>query len=696
VALVRVYCGLASADSAAESGSAGSTLVAAVVDDTGRLLDVCEVSDDAGGYAKLGSLLAERAGGRSGATVAADSDDHTLVSLLGAAGHLIAIADDDSVEDFAERFSDDESPDEIASPPAGRRAVGMARALQAGALSPAALPVPRDLAAYKPVLAAHAAMLSGRHTAAVALREVLRELYPAALRAFSDPADPVALAVLNALPEPGMLSARRGAADPEAVVASLAAEGVGDHATIKDAVTALHIAISETPRRNAAPPALAEATAEAVRQAIAAVRAYDVGDRALMKTVAARLAASAPAAPQGAVTPTSPNAAPASAKRAANERVDAKQGSAQEASRPTPAATTGAGQQPRTGRKPAVPGRSTPPPPPGITPATPGRRPLTPAEAGEPFRATLTTAAINSARAERQRTMAAQSKSEESTPSGFGPADYTVPVPTPRPEAAAAPPGSRANWPLVGPPDDDRAAVADGEPARTSGAQSPSEGSGRVAPPWMADDMSAEPMLRLVDQSTGDGRPPSTERPAEEPNMGVPSLRLIEAQSSPPDLAAPTESEQSTLTGSSLSPVLEEGDDDLLIFAATRSAWFTGRPQEANLEWTSSADSGWQAAEQAAKPAIGDITPAGLPRRVPQANLVPGSAVRDNQPLRIVRDANRIAASTSGYFQGWRRGQQIGGYAVGGRPGRESAGGWDFSRDHEHEDTSEYEYRSAY
>ena len=178
--------------------------------------------------------------------------------------------------------------------------------------------------------------------------------------------------------------------------------------------------------------------------------------------------------------------------------------------------------------------------------------------------------------------------------------------------------------------------------------------------------------------------------------MGVPSLRLIEAQSSPPDLAAPTESEQSTLTGSSLSPVLEEGDDDLLIFAATRSAWFTGRPQEANLEWTSSADSGWQAAEQAAKPAIGDITPAGLPRRVPQANLVPGSAVRDNQPLRIVRDANRIAASTSGYFQGWRRGQQIGGYAVGGRPGRESAGGWDFSRDHEHEDTSEYEYRSAY
>lgn len=718
MALVRVYCGIASADPAAGSGSAGSTLVAAVVDDTGRLLDVCEIGDDADGYAKLGSLLAERAGGRSGATVAADSDDHTLVSLLGAAGHLIAIADDDSVEDFAERFSNDEAPDEIASPPAGRRAVGMARALQAGALSAAALPVPRDLAAYKPVLAAHAAMLSARHTAAVALREVLRELYPAALRAFSDPADPVALAVLNALPEPGMLSARRGrgAADPQAIITGLAADGVGDQATIADAVTALQIAISETPRRNTAPSALVEATAETVRQAIAAVRAYDAGDRALMKSVAARLAASAPAVPQAAGTPTSPAVTPASAKHAANEQADtvSQKPAPAAATRPTPrksrpaedsasppgtsATTTGTAQQTRGGREPAVPGtgRSTPPPPPGITPAAPGRRPLTPAEAGEPFRATLTTAAINSARAERQRAMAAQSKSEETTPSGFGPADYTVPVPTPRPEAAAAPPGSRANWPLVGPSDDDDAVVTDGESTPTSGSQAPSEGSGRVTPPWMADDLPAEPpMLRLVEPSTADGRPPSPERSAEGPNLGGPSLRLVEAETpNPPDLPASTDSD--TLTGSSLPPVLDEGDDDLLIFAATRSAWFTGRPQEANLEWTSSADSGWQAAEQAAKPAIGDITPAGLPRRVPQANLVPGSALRDERPLRIVRDANRIAESTSGYFKGWRRGQQIGGYAVGGRPGRESAGGWDFSRDHEHEDTSEYEYRSAY
>ncbi|HEX6969366.1 MAG TPA: transposase, partial [Micromonosporaceae bacterium] len=173
VALVRVYCGLASVDPATEPGSTGSALVAAVVDDAGRLLDICEIGDDAAGYAELGSLLAERPGGLTGATIASDSEEHTVVSLMAAAGRPIAIADDDSADDFAERFTDDSSMQETAASPVQRRAVGMARALQAGALSTATLPVPRDLVAYRPVLAAHAALLNGRQAAAAALREVL-------------------------------------------------------------------------------------------------------------------------------------------------------------------------------------------------------------------------------------------------------------------------------------------------------------------------------------------------------------------------------------------------------------------------------------------------------------------------------------------------------------------------------------------
>jgi hypothetical protein len=51
------------------------------------------------------------------------------------------------------------------------------------------------------------------------------------------------------------------------------------------------------------------------------------------------------------------------------------------------------------------------------------------------------------------------------------------------------------------------------------------------------------------------------------------------------------------------------------------------QPQSAagSGSWTSPADEGWRAAEAVAVPAAGDTTQAGLPRRVPRANLVPGS-----------------------------------------------------------------------
>ncbi|MBO4205780.1 transposase, partial [Micromonospora echinofusca] len=314
VALVRVYCGLASADSAAGPASAGPTLTSAVVDDAGRLLHVCEISDDPAGYARLGALLVERSGGPSGAAIAADSDDHMVTSLLSAAGRPLAIADDDSVDDFAERFADDESLEEMQSPPAERRAVGLARALQAGALSAVTLPAPRDLAGYKPVLAAHAALASGRHSAAVALREVLRELYPAALRAYPDPAEPVSLAVLDALPEPGMLggTTARGqdiSVAAEAIAAHLAADGVADAETISDAVTALRVAISETPRRATVNRALTSAVAETVRQAVAAVRACDAGCDALVATLSARVT-TPPALPARRAVRQTPSALP--------------------------------------------------------------------------------------------------------------------------------------------------------------------------------------------------------------------------------------------------------------------------------------------------------------------------------------------------------------------------------------------------
>ncbi|MDG6110205.1 transposase, partial [Dactylosporangium aurantiacum] len=295
VALVRVYCGLASADPAEPQSSSEIWLTVAVVDDAGRLIDICEVSDDAGGYAELSALLAQRSGGQSAVAVAAESDDHVVTQLLTAAGRNLAFTDDDSADDYAERFADDESPEEIQSNAAERRAVGLARALQAGVLSAVGQSPPRDMLPLKPVLAAHAAVVAGRQSAAATLREVLRELYPAALRAYPDPAETIPLAVLDALPEPGILGGGAAGRNRDAqVVTELAAAGVADATTLGEAITALRVAIAETPRRTGVNRALTTAVAETIRQSVAAVRACDAAAASLVGVLADKMSPSRP------------------------------------------------------------------------------------------------------------------------------------------------------------------------------------------------------------------------------------------------------------------------------------------------------------------------------------------------------------------------------------------------------------------
>jgi hypothetical protein len=743
VALVRVYCGLASADESVRA-AAVAQLTIAVVDDAGRLLGVHEISDDPTGYAQLGTLLVERTSGFSEAAVAADSDDHMVTSLLTAAGRPLVVADDDATDDFAERFADDDSIEEMQAPPAARRAVGLARALQAGAIAAVTTPAPRELTSYKPILAAHVAMLTGRYGAAIALREVLRELYPAALRAYPDPAHPLALAVLDALPEPGRLTGR--ASDPtqvaEDVVAELTRAGSGTEDQVTAAVTALVVAIQESPRRGGVNKSLAPAAADAVRQAIGAVRCCDNACEALVGTLSARISTPS-AVGAGRRAAGSRRAAEPAVSRAADtgtrlprpsdtgtrltrpsdtgtrlaRRVrpePAAAGSAPVTPRPLttppvapdpiqppplaprpvtppPVAPAAAGLPTRTpaqapGNRPV----SVPPPPPGMTPITPGSRPSSPAAE---FRPTISDAAMGRVRAagaprrpEDQAPMAAPPRAERQrsvipprphtrsgAPAANGAADYSLPLPSQREDGPAAPPGSRANWPLLNSSDD----TAPPPPAPSSGAPS----DGRVRPPWQ--DMPSEPpSLRLVEpQLNGLGDVPSDITAINEP-----PLRLVDQ----PISRTGRTSRRSTLTAldrSTQPPVPAEGDGDLLIFAAARSAWFTGHSEAPpDMEWSSPLDTGWRAAEKAATPSVAAETPAGLPKRVPQANLVPGSPLRDERPLRIVRDAASIAAHTTGYFRGWRRGQEIGGYAIGGRPGRESAGGWDFSRDGQGDD----------
>jgi signal transduction histidine kinase len=104
----------------------------------------------------------------------------------------------------------------------------------------------------------------------------------------------------------------------------------------------------------------------------------------------------------------------------------------------------------------------------------------------------------------------------------------------------------------------------------------------------------------------------------------------------------------------------------LPIFESVESDWFrrgrhsadrssSGAPvAETAPSWTSAADEGWRAAEAAvSKPSSGGVTLSGLPKRVPKANLVPGTvdANPDAEPAPI-----RSAAVTRQRFESFQRG----------------------------------------
>jgi signal transduction histidine kinase len=76
-----------------------------------------------------------------------------------------------------------------------------------------------------------------------------------------------------------------------------------------------------------------------------------------------------------------------------------------------------------------------------------------------------------------------------------------------------------------------------------------------------------------------------------------------------------------------------------------------------SADWRSTNDENWQRAEQARKPKAGGVTPSGLPRRVPKANLVPGTAQQTPQGGPMV---SRAPEDVRGRLSNLRRGVQQG------------------------------------
>jgi hypothetical protein len=150
----------------------------------------------------------------------------------------------------------------------------------------------------------------------------------------------------------------------------------------------------------------------------------------------------------------------------------------------------------------------------------------------------------------------------------------------------------------------------------------------------------------------------ATESPSTSPQpiLGVPAATTgWDTDSSPSDVIVP--------------PADGLGEEHRLpIFEAVESDWFrrgrqavgrTSRVTEPSNGWSSPADEGWRAAEVVHTPSSGGVTSAGLPKRVPQANLVPG-AVGAPAGASSATAPVRSAAATRDRFASFQRGVRQG------------------------------------
>ncbi|GAA3184480.1 hypothetical protein GCM10010486_61160 [Nonomuraea roseoviolacea subsp. carminata] len=99
------------------------------------------------------------------------------------------------------------------------------------------------------------------------------------------------------------------------------------------------------------------------------------------------------------------------------------------------------------------------------------------------------------------------------------------------------------------------------------------------------------------------------------------------------------------------------GDEFLPIFASVESAWFDHG--DTGASWgPSKADAGWSAAEAVVEPVRDGATASGLPKRVPKANLVPGSADSAAAPKNVAPmpavSPDRVRSRLSSFQQGFR------------------------------------------
>ena len=163
----------------------------------------------------------------------------------------------------------------------------------------------------------------------------------------------------------------------------------------------------------------------------------------------------------------------------------------------------------------------------------------------------------------------------------------------------------------------------------------------------------------------GDGEFATTRMPALGGDGGSAGAGTV--PSSPPSGLGGSDGSQVTIPPT----VGATADHRLPIFDTLESDWFrrsgkplsSNEPSAAGQTWNSPADEGWRAARVVASPEAGENTTAGLPKRVPRANLVPGSVGSGGESTEEAppaRSADAIRSRMSSFQRGVREARAAG------------------------------------
>lgn len=166
----------------------------ALVDDGGKLITKLHIDDDAAGFARLLTLLAEHG---AGPETPVPITIETAHGLLAAAGYPLFPINPMAVARYRDRYSVSRAKSDAGD------AFVLANVLRTDLDAHRPLPGDSELAQAVRVLArAQQDAVWERQQTGNKLRSLLREYYPAALTAFPDLAQPVAIEVLQLAPTP--------------------------------------------------------------------------------------------------------------------------------------------------------------------------------------------------------------------------------------------------------------------------------------------------------------------------------------------------------------------------------------------------------------------------------------------------------------------------------------------------------------